>query len=97
MDLDDDPELKAAGGMPNYGPNGSVNGGSYAAVGGNSSNHDPSRRTDSPLPAPQPQRPLPRHSLEGETIFAVGDDDRDLDSDDDDDTKEDKRLRGKAD
>ena len=97
MDLDDDPDLKAAGGIPSYGPNGSGNGG-YAAVGGNNSNHDVPARTDSPLPAPQPQRPIPRHSLEGETIFAVGDDDRDhSDSDSDDDTKEDKRLRGKAD
>ncbi|KAF2138716.1 uncharacterized protein K452DRAFT_290370 [Aplosporella prunicola CBS 121167] len=35
-------------------------------------------RSESPLPAPRPQKPsnLPRESLDGDTIFAVGDDDK---------------------
>lgn len=35
-------------------------------------------RSESPLPAPKPQRPssLTRESLDGDTIFAVGDDDK---------------------
>jgi hypothetical protein len=35
-------------------------------------------RTVSPLPAPKPQRTssLPKQSLDGETIFAVGDEDK---------------------
>jgi hypothetical protein len=35
-------------------------------------------RSVSPLPAPKPTRPsnLPRASLDGETIFAVGDEDK---------------------
>ena len=35
-------------------------------------------RDESPLPAPKPTRPasLPRESLDGETIFAVGDEDK---------------------
>lgn len=42
-------------------------------VSGNSFNRDVS-----PLPAPKPQKPVvpPRESLDGETIFAVGDDDK---------------------
>lgn len=85
--------------MPSYG-NGGIRGQEgYDQVNGESSNlNGMPRRPESPLPAPQPQRHLPRQSLEGETIFAVGDDDRDRsDSESDDDTKEDKRLRGKKD
>lgn len=35
-------------------------------------------RDVSPLPAPQPQKPIvpPRESLDGDTIFAVGEDDK---------------------
>ncbi|KAF2486290.1 lung seven transmembrane receptor-domain-containing protein [Neohortaea acidophila] len=44
-------------------------------------------RDASPLPAPIPQKPmpLPRESLEGETIFAVGEEDRFSDESDGDD------------
>ncbi|KAF2873695.1 lung seven transmembrane receptor-domain-containing protein [Massariosphaeria phaeospora] len=43
--------------------------------------HNESRRFDrdtSPLPAPKPQKPIvpPRESLDGDTIFAVGEDDK---------------------
>ena len=36
------------------------------------------RATSSPLPAPQAQKPIvpPRESLDGDTIFAVGEDDK---------------------
>lgn len=42
-------------------------------------------RDTSPLPAPTPKRPasLPRESLDGETIFAVGGEEEDDDDDDD--------------
>jgi hypothetical protein len=35
-------------------------------------------RDESPLPAPKPQKPIvpPRESLDGDTIFAVGEDDK---------------------
>lgn len=43
-------------------------------------------RNVSPLPAPKPQKPVipPRESLDGDTIFAVGEDDKWSDDDDDD-------------
>lgn len=43
-------------------------------------------RDASPLPAPQPQKPIvpPRESLDGDTIFAVGEDDKWSDSDEPD-------------
>ena len=48
-----------------------------------------SNRDASPLPAPVPQKPSPtwpRESMDGETIFAVGEEgDRSDDDDDDDD------------
>lgn len=53
-------------------------------------------RMDSPLPAPKPQRHsnLPRESLDGDTIFAVGDDDKW--SDDDLDSQDGGRADGKG-
>ncbi|KAF1815429.1 hypothetical protein P152DRAFT_185273 [Eremomyces bilateralis CBS 781.70] len=57
-------------------------------------------RSRSPLPAPKPQRPatLPRESLDGETIFAVGDEDKWSDDEDDEGHgDESKRLTGKTD
>lgn len=52
--------------------------------------YDPPRssainRDVSPLPAPVPQKPMPmpRESLDGETIFALGEEDRDSDVSDD--------------
>ncbi|KAF1960892.1 hypothetical protein CC80DRAFT_590210 [Byssothecium circinans] len=53
-------------------------------------------RDDSPLPAPRPQKPYapPRESLDGDTIFAVGEDDKWSD-DEDDDGDERKRLNAK--
>ena len=60
-------------------------------------------RDNSPLPAPKPQKPVshPRESLDGETIFAVGED-GDKFSDDDFDDDRDKsgetsKLTGKVD
>jgi hypothetical protein len=53
--------------------------------------YDPAPRQNnnrdvSPLPAPKPQKPIvpPRESLDGDTIFAVGEDDKWSDDDDDD-------------
>lgn len=64
----------------------------------------PIHRESSPLPAPKPQRTssLPRQSLDGETIFAVGDEERWSDDDDGGNTptgrnEESKRLTGKSD
>ncbi|KAF2636316.1 hypothetical protein P280DRAFT_473159 [Massarina eburnea CBS 473.64] len=59
-----------------------------------------SNRDDSPLPAPRPQKPVvpPRESLDGDTIFAVGEDDKwSSDEDDDEDGDERKRLNSKRD
>ncbi|CAI6300791.1 unnamed protein product [Periconia digitata] len=55
-------------------------------------------RDASPLPAPRPQKPVvpPRESLDGDTIFAVGEDDKWSD-DEDDDEDERKRLTSKRD
>lgn len=80
MDMDDDIEL--GGNKPP--PYDAPRGGSSAA------------RDASPLPAPTPIKPtpLPRESLDGETIFAVGDEDR-LTDDEDDEIGESKRLNGK--
>jgi hypothetical protein len=44
---------------------------------------------------PTKPTPLPRESLDGETIFAVGDEDKFTDDEDDDD-EERKRLTGKS-
>ena len=43
-------------------------------------------RDVSPLPAPVPQKPMPmpRESLDGETIFALGEEDKESDLSDDD-------------
>ena len=83
MDLDDDLEAMGANGSkapPPY----------DAPRSGGSSNP---RRDASPLPAPVPTKPapLPRESLDGETIFAVDEDSED------DDMEEGKRLTGKRD
>ena len=45
----------------------------------------PFNRDVSPLPAPRPQKPVvpPRESLDGDTIFAVGEDDKWSDDEDD--------------
>lgn len=53
-------------------------------------------RQASPLPAPKPQKPssLPRQSLDGETIFAVGEEDRWSDDEGGDDER--KKLTGKT-
>jgi hypothetical protein len=80
MDLDDD--LEAA-------PNGNMKAPSTSDA---PPAYDPPRgsinRDASPLPAPIPQKPMPmpRESLDGETIFALGEEkDSDLSDDDDDD------------
>ncbi|KAI8932068.1 hypothetical protein NX059_010956 [Plenodomus lindquistii] len=63
--------------------------------------HGNSARDDSPLPAPQAQKPIvpPRESLDGDTIFAVGEDDKwsSDDDDDDDDNDEPESPRGRED
>lgn len=60
---------------------------------GHAPSYDPAPRAQnqnardaSPLPAPQPQKPIvpPRESLDGDTIFAVGEDDKWSDSDEPD-------------
>lgn len=58
-----------------------------------------SNRAASPLPAPVAQRTssLPRESLDGETMFAVGGEgDKWSDDDDDDDDEDRKRLTGRT-
>lgn len=63
----------------------------------------PANRDASPLPAPQPQKPVhpPRESLDGDTIFAVGEEDKwsddELDSPGPANHDERKRLTGKDD
>lgn len=54
-------------------------------------------RDDSPLPAPKPQKPIvpPRESLDGDTIFAVGEDDK-WSSDDDESDDESEASSSKA-
>ncbi|KAF2083977.1 hypothetical protein K490DRAFT_76155 [Saccharata proteae CBS 121410] len=95
----DDEERIGDGREPAYDP--APRGGAAAA---NNRNRD-----ESPLPAPKPQKPssLPRESLDGDTIFAVGDDDKWSDDDEMDDSpggagahhndEERKRLTGKDD
>ena len=58
-----------------------------------------SLRDASPLPAPVPTKPayIPRESLDGETIFAVGEEDKLTDDEDDDDLEENQRLTHKTD
>ena len=57
--------------------------------------HD--HRAVSPLPAPKPTRPasVPRASLDGETIFAVGEDEEGKWSDDESEAEEREGLVGK--
>lgn len=81
MDIEDDLEAAANGTKPPP----------YDAP--RSSNFN-ARRDASPLPAPQPTKPtpLPRESLDGETIFAVGEEDKLSDFDDDEDDEDRKHL-----
>jgi len=54
-------------------------------------------RDASPLPAPVPQKPMssmPRESLDGDTIFAVGEDGGDSDLDATDDESERRGMMG---
>ncbi|EME47378.1 hypothetical protein DOTSEDRAFT_69345 [Dothistroma septosporum NZE10] len=85
MDIDDDLELGATG---------EAKPPPYDAPRATSSAH----RNASPLPAPIPTKPapLPRESLDGETIFAVGDEDKFTDDEDDDEIGEGRRLTGKS-
>ncbi|KAL5119982.1 Membrane protein ptm1 [Pleosporales sp. CAS-2024a] len=76
---------------------------------GHAASYDPASRQNnnrdvSPLPAPKPQKPIapPRESLDGDTIFAVGEDDKWSDEDEDDEEpsspkgeSEYSRLRGR--
>ncbi|KXS95942.1 hypothetical protein AC578_7984 [Pseudocercospora eumusae] len=84
MDMEDDLEAMEANGNKAPPP--------YDAPRSGSSSH----RDASPLPAPTPKKPatLPRESLDGETIFALGDEDK-L-TDDEDSESENKRLTGKS-
>jgi hypothetical protein len=68
--------------------------------------HQNSNRDASPLPAPKPQKPIvpPRESLDGDTIFAVGEDDKwssdeeeEEEDDDDDDDDDDEPSSPKGD
>lgn len=87
MDIEDDLEAAASGTKPPP----------YDAPRSGNSNM---RRDASPLPAPVPTKPtpLPRESLDGETIFAVGDEDKmsDFDDDEDDDREERHLTAGKS-
>ncbi|KAK3711986.1 Membrane protein ptm1 [Vermiconidia calcicola] len=72
MDLDSDLEANGVKAAPAYDPpRSSIN------------------RDVSPLPAPIPQKPMPmpRESMDGETIFALGDEDRDSDDSDDEERR----------
>ncbi|KAG9887713.1 hypothetical protein KCU94_g16563, partial [Aureobasidium melanogenum] len=63
----------------------------------NNASSSTANRDASPLPAPKPTRPasLPRESLDGETIFAVGGEDDDEERwSEDDSENEGKRLTG---
>ncbi|KAK4546261.1 hypothetical protein LTR36_001938 [Oleoguttula mirabilis] len=92
FDIDlEDPEADAdnhgnGGGGGGYG-NGGLYGGSKPPAYDAPRDH---RRDASPLPAPVPTKPtpLPRESLDGETIFALGDE-MDRDSDDGEEEEED--------
>jgi hypothetical protein len=92
MDIDDDLEGARNGGSKQPPP--------YDAPRAGASSSSNARRDASPLPAPVPTKPagLPRESLDGETIFAVGDEDKmsDFDDDDEDDEDERKGLAGKS-
>lgn len=83
MDMDDDLEVGGLGGSKAPPPYDAPRAGL-----GSSANRDAS-----PLPAPIPTKPtpLPRESLDGETIFAVEGSD-----DEDDEIGESKRLTGKS-
>ena len=90
MDLDDD--LEGARGKHQPPPY------DNPSAGGSSSGGNP-RRDASPLPAPVPTKPagLPRESLDGETIFAVGEEDKLSDFDDDEDDEDERKgLAGKS-
>lgn len=88
--MDDDSDLEAA-------PNGKVPQSDAPPA------YDPPRgssnRDASPLPAPVPQKPMtfPRESLEGETIFALGDEDKASDDSDDDGGERTRLTSGKSD
>lgn len=67
---------------------------------GQESRYDPTPKSSAPASKPNLPRDLPRDSLDGETIFAVGEDaDRWSDDDDDDDEAHDasegRKLVGK--
>jgi hypothetical protein len=75
--LDDDSDLENGGPKatpPDSGPSSTATNDGLPVP--TASNRPPHHRAVSPLPAPKPQRPtsLPRASLDGETIFAVGED-----------------------
>lgn len=78
MDMDSDVEAAAT---PTTSKAPSIAPPAYDAPRGGNSNRDAS-----PLPAPIPQKPvsMPRESLDGDTIFAIDDEDKGSDSDDDD-------------
>ncbi|KAK5122055.1 hypothetical protein LTR85_004301 [Meristemomyces frigidus] len=91
FDIDlEDPEADGEG-------NGYGNGGLYGSKPPAYDAPRDHRRDASPLPAPVPTKPtpLPRESLDGETIFALGDEDREDDDDEDEeDVGERKGLTG---
>ena len=93
--LDFDQEDLEGGGLSTPGLKPSDRPPAYDAPRGSSNNRDVS-----PLPAPVPQKPnstLPRESLDGETIFAVGEEGDKSDDDDESYGGEGSRLAGRRD
>lgn len=78
MDIDSDVEAAAT---PTTSKAPSIAPPAYDPPRGSAANRDAS-----PLPAPVPQKPMtmPRESLDGDTIFAIEDEDKGSDSEDED-------------
>ncbi|KAF2398569.1 hypothetical protein EJ06DRAFT_538656 [Trichodelitschia bisporula] len=94
--LDSDVEAAAAHGKHTPSDSTDAGGAGGAASVGASAPPAYSRRDQSPLPAPKPQKPssLPKRSLEADTLFEVGDEDRWSGSGSGDEESEDEEREG---